>query len=209
MSADGALGIGIVIADVGWGAPVEEGEVWFFLPLVRVLVLDIADEAGVGHGDGGGRIFDSGELGFGDIAPGGKFDVVHGDAEAIAHGGAGDDVGALEGGAEEVDPPCDRVFNQSGGGRFNEQVERDDIVSIVIGVEGVAEAHLADVIETFGGARLFFGTGERRQEHAGEQGDDGDDDQQLDESETGAATLGVSRSVGHLGAVVVMVRSSR
>ena len=62
-----------------------------------------------------------------------------------------------------------------GGGR--------DLIVVVGGPEGKAEAELLRMVHAFDALRATLGAAERGQEQAGENGDDRDDDEQLDEGE--------------------------
>ncbi len=58
-----------------------------------------------------------------------------------------------------------------------------EIVFVVVGVKVHVEADLAEVVEAVDALAFFFGFGEGGQEHAGQNGDDGDYHQQFDEGE--------------------------
>jgi len=58
-----------------------------------------------------------------------------------------------------------------------------EVAAVVAGVGEEACAGLLDVRHAGGAAGLFARGGESGQEHRGEDGDDGHDDQQLDERE--------------------------
>jgi hypothetical protein len=58
-----------------------------------------------------------------------------------------------------------------------------------MGVHDPAEPKLLEMIETDGLARPAFGLSERREKHAGEKGDNGNHDQQLDQCEPGRLPL--------------------
>jgi hypothetical protein len=61
---------------------------------------------------------------------------------------------------------------------------------IVIGIVSVhfpAELELLEIADAVGGKRPCFGSGQRRQKHGSKNGNDRDDDQQLDESESSSA----------------------
>ena len=80
-------------------------------------------------------------------------------------------------GLDDVWPPdevvvCDEVL-----------VVRREVVCIVIGIHGVAEANLLEVAGAGDGARLLACLRERWQKHGGQDGDDGDDDQQFNQGE--------------------------
>jgi hypothetical protein len=57
------------------------------------------------------------------------------------------------------------------------------LVGVVIGVHGGTHRQLLEVVHAPGGQRFALGLGEGGQEHAGQDGDDGDHYQQLDERE--------------------------
>jgi len=63
--------------------------------------------------------------------------------------------------------------------------DRRHVVLVIFRVEPGAERHLPKAIQTSGRLRLVFGFSERRQQHRGEDGDNGDDDQKLDQREGG------------------------
>src|SRR5205814_4963408 len=74
--------------------------------------------------------------------------------------------------AAELEGICERSVSQGGkpGGKI-----------IAIQLEG--DSNLALVAQAFDQLRLFLGATQRGQKHAGENGDDGDDDQQFDQGE--------------------------
>jgi hypothetical protein len=62
-------------------------------------------------------------------------------------------------------------------------------VLVVVGVERHADADLTQIVQAPGSLALFFGPREGRQEHAGQDGDNSDDHQQLDQGESWVAAL--------------------
>jgi hypothetical protein len=62
------------------------------------------------------------------------------------------------------------------------------IVAVVVGIHVHPQSHLALVIVATNRQRLALGPRQGRQEHAGQDRDDGDDHQQLNESETRTGT---------------------
>jgi hypothetical protein len=54
---------------------------------------------------------------------------------------------------------------------------------MVLRPEAEGEANLLEIIDTVDSLRLFFGRGERRQEHGRQNRDDRDDDEQFDKRE--------------------------
>ena len=69
--------------------------------------------------------------------------------------------------------------------RIRRKNVRDDMLAVVlVRVKFSREHDLARVAETGNGLRFRFGLGQRGQQHRGKNRDDGDDHEQLDQSET-------------------------
>ena len=64
----------------------------------------------------------------------------------------------------------------------------EDIL-VVVGIHDPGQCQLFVVVETGGAQRLLFGLGQRRQQQRRQDGNDGDDHQQLDEGEGQPAVL--------------------
>ena len=59
-----------------------------------------------------------------------------------------------------------------------------------IGVAEQSQTHLAQIAHAFGLAGTAIGPAQCWQEHSGQNGDDGDDDQEFDQSKAPDSTLG-------------------
>jgi hypothetical protein len=55
---------------------------------------------------------------------------------------------------------------------------------VIVSVKNEGEAHLLEVAQTFDGRGFFFGARERGQKHAGQNGDDRNDDEKFDQSKS-------------------------
>jgi len=55
-------------------------------------------------------------------------------------------------------------------------------IAVILPIHRVGQAYLFEIVETGRGLRPGFGAGESREEHRGENGDDGDDHQKFDQS---------------------------
>ena len=172
-----------VVTTVGFAEPDEGGsglEIGDLGPVARAPVRD--REAGVGVAR---EVFDCGR-GMGDV---GLVDVA-GDAVKIASlVGGGFDVGVLraEVGLLVADvrvDPLEPVAVPAGGVVGVADGEAHALV-VVASVHVEGEAQLLGVGRAADGLGLFTGLGEGRQQHGGEDRDDGDDHQQLDQGEHG------------------------
>jgi len=103
--------------------------------------------------------------------------------DAAPDGGAGDQVFGSHVRTQQIDPPGYTAGDEGIGGRRLEEIERDDVVLVFIGIKLVAHGHLVKVADAPDGAAFLLGSRQRRQEHRGEDGDNGDDDQQFNEGE--------------------------
>src|ERR1022692_2464672 len=105
---------------------------------------------------------------------------------AVPHGGACDDVCSLEIRPQQVWPPSHVARVEGAARRRLEKIERDYVVSVVVGVKGIAQSHLVEVADALDGLGLLFRSRQRRQQQARQDGDDGNHHQQLDKSKTAA-----------------------
>ena len=80
---------------------------------------------------------------------------------------------------------------------------------MVVDIEPPAEHELPAVVHALNTGGLGLRFGQRRQEHAGQNGDDGDDHQQFDEGESAMGFRKRGRSEGHRkGTIGVYQRQS-
>lgn len=90
-------------------------------------------------------------------------------------------IGPAEVGRNRLPPPVGR----SGGDAADVVAvgKVRELVVVIAGIDGEADDDLALVVEAFGGDRGVLGAAQRRQQHRGENSNDGNDHEQLDERE--------------------------
>jgi hypothetical protein len=64
------------------------------------------------------------------------------------------------------------------------------VFGVVIGIELAAHSHLLAIVQTTYPLGADFGPAQRRQQHGGQNGDDGDDHQQFNQGEGGRFAAG-------------------
>jgi hypothetical protein len=112
----------------------------------------------------------------------------------IGFGDEHQDVGVISGAAFKT-AAGPAQLGQTGGAKEVALVVAHPLIAVITGIHRVGDVELMMVVRADSSEAGRFGFGEGRQQHTGEDGNDGDDDEEFYQREGGTRRTGVRKSV--------------